>query len=106
MPPKGKKKKNPLNDFYFFMQDMKKVLRREGQDWETMEDLVALCHPRWKLLPEHDKARLVHIQYFVPLKKFLTLKYIGINNEQKIIRNKRDKIFKHVLIHKAEVCYK
>ena len=57
MPPKGKKKKNPLNDFYFFMQDMKKVLRREGQDWETMEDLVALCHPRWKLLPEHDKAR-------------------------------------------------
>jgi len=57
MPPKGKKKKNPLNDFYFFMQDMKKVLRREGQDWETMEDLVALCHPRWRLLPEHDKAR-------------------------------------------------
>lgn len=57
MPPKGKKKKNPLNDFYFFMQDMKKVLRREGEDWETMDDLVALCHPRWKLLPDHDKAR-------------------------------------------------
>ena len=36
---------------------MKKVLRREGEDWETMDDLVALCHPRWKLLPDHDKAR-------------------------------------------------
>ena len=57
MPPKGKKKKNPLNDFYFFMQDMKKVFRREGQDWKDMDELVALCHPRWKLLPEQDKAR-------------------------------------------------
>merc|ERR1711963_237888 len=36
---------------------MKKLLRREGHDWQTPDELVALCHPRWKLLPDHDKAR-------------------------------------------------
>ena len=57
MPPKKNRKKNVKNDFSFFMDDMKKVLRREGHDWQTPDELVALCHPRWKLLPDHDKAR-------------------------------------------------
>ena len=54
-----KKKKNVCNDFWFYMQDQKKVLRREGRTWETMEDLATLCHQRWRLVPDNDKARLV-----------------------------------------------
>ena len=54
-----KKKKNVYNDFYFFMQDQKKVLRREGRGWETMEDLAAICAGRWRLVPDGDKARWV-----------------------------------------------
>ena len=69
MPPKGKKKKNPLNDFYFFMQDMKKVFRREGQDWKDMDELVALCHPRlgFKIrLPEYPLPKYPLPKYQLP----------------------------------------
>ena len=52
-----KKKKNVYNDYYFFMQDQKKVLRREGRGWDTMEDLAALCASRWRLATDSDKAR-------------------------------------------------
>ena len=52
-----KKKKNVYNDFYFFMQDQKKVLRREGRGWDTMDDLAAICHSRWRQVPDSDKAR-------------------------------------------------
>ena len=54
-----KKKKNVYNDFYFYMQDQKKVLRREGRGWDTMDDLAALCATRWKHVTDNDKARLV-----------------------------------------------
>jgi len=52
-----KKKKNAYNDFYFFMQEQKKVLRREGRSWDNMDDLAAICHSRWRLVPDNDKAR-------------------------------------------------
>ena len=52
-----KKKKNVHNDFYFFMEEQKKVLRREGRPWDTMKELSDICHPRWKILPDNDKAR-------------------------------------------------
>lgn len=52
-----KKKKNPKNDFYFFMQDQKKVFQREGRAWNNMEELVAMCHPLFKQLGEADKQR-------------------------------------------------
>ena len=51
-----KKKKQPYNDFYFFMQDQKKELARQGRHYDTMEDLAALCHGRWKNLSDRDKA--------------------------------------------------
>lgn len=53
----GPKKKNPHNDFYFFMQDQKKNLRREGYEWNSMDELVSICSPRWKHLPDQDKSR-------------------------------------------------
>ena len=55
-----KKKKNAYNDFYFFMQEQKKVLRREGRSWDNMDDLAAICHSRWRLVPDNDKARYVY----------------------------------------------
>ena len=55
-----KKKKNVYNDFYFFMQDQKKILRREGRGWDTMEDLAEICHSRWRQVPDNDKARYVY----------------------------------------------
>ena len=55
-----KKKKNAYNDFYFFMQEQKKVLRREGRSWDNMDDLAAICHSRWRLVPDNDKARYAY----------------------------------------------
>jgi hypothetical protein len=56
------KKKNQKNDFYFFMQDQKNVLRTENVKWDTMDDLVARCQPRWNLLSDKDKARYLILQ--------------------------------------------
>ena len=57
MPPKKKKNKNTHNEFYYFMQDQKKILKVENIHWDTMDDLVAICHPRWKILGETEKAK-------------------------------------------------
>lgn len=56
-PKKNKKRNNPRNDFYFFMQDQKKVFMAEGRPWDSMEELVALCSPRWAQLPDTDRQR-------------------------------------------------
>jgi len=57
MPPKKKKNKNTHNEFYYFMQDQKKILKVENIHWDTMDDLVAICHPRWKILGEAEKSK-------------------------------------------------
>ena len=51
-------KKAAKNDFWYFLQDQKNVLRREGHVWNNMDDLVAICSPRWKQVPERERARL------------------------------------------------
>lgn len=53
MPPK---KKQIYNDFFFFMQDQKAILRQEGRTWKDMPELVALCSPKWKLVSEAERA--------------------------------------------------
>jgi len=55
MPPK--KKKATHNEFYYFMQDQKVVLKSQNVYWDSMDELVAICHPRWKDLPDQEKAK-------------------------------------------------
>ncbi len=52
-------KKAPKNDFWYFMQDQKSVLRRQGYEWNTMDELVTLCSPRWKQTSDRDRARFL-----------------------------------------------
>lgn len=53
----NKKKKAPHNDFYFFMQDQKNVLRQEGVEWANMQELATLCSPKWQAITDKDKAK-------------------------------------------------
>ncbi len=52
-------KKAPKNDFWYFMQDQKSVLRRQGYEWNTMDELVTLCSPRWRQTSDRDRARFL-----------------------------------------------
>nr|XP_022328465.1 protein maelstrom homolog isoform X2 [Crassostrea virginica] len=50
-------KKPARNAFYFFMKDLEPVLKKEGRVFPNgMQDIVPIAHPRWKDLPEKDKA--------------------------------------------------
>lgn len=50
-------KKPARNAFYFFMKDIEPALRKEGRVFPNgVQDLVPIAHPRWKALPEKDKA--------------------------------------------------
>ncbi|XP_052778388.1 protein maelstrom homolog [Mya arenaria] len=52
-----KSKKPVRNAFYFFMKELEPQLRREGRVLNGMQDVVPIAHPRWKQLPEKEKAR-------------------------------------------------
>lgn len=43
------------------MQDQKKILPTEGIYWESMDELVSICHPRWKSLSDDAKAKYKEI---------------------------------------------
>ncbi|TRY63896.1 hypothetical protein TCAL_07261 [Tigriopus californicus] len=58
----GPKKKQIYNDFFFFMQDQKAILREEGRTWKDMPELVAICGPKWQLIFDSTGRSLVSIE--------------------------------------------
>lgn len=46
------------NGFYFYMIELMPQLQREGRVFTNgMADVVLVAHPRWKILPAHEKQR-------------------------------------------------
>ncbi|XP_063959615.1 protein maelstrom homolog [Lytechinus pictus] len=50
MPPKKKPKKQ-YNGFYMFMLEKQEEMRLEGRK-VSMQDMVPIAHPEWRMLPE------------------------------------------------------
>ena len=117
-----KKKKNVYNDFYFFMQDQKKVLRREGRGWDTMDDLASISASRWRQVPDSDKARLVYndiyaikvgqkfnflndiINHIRNLFNLCHFNFTGTKIWLKTIKSRNVKTYLTNSMHKGEVC--
>lgn len=56
MGPKQNKPK-PKNDYYFFMEEQKKVLQAQGIKYRGMKELADLCGPKWRQLGEAERSR-------------------------------------------------
>lgn len=52
-----KRKKQIRNDFYFFMQDQKTRLMREGRGNLPMDEVAEICHPLWTQMDGKERER-------------------------------------------------
>lgn len=79
------------------MQDQKKVLQLENVYWNSMEELVGICHPRWKNLSDVDKARYFRFQFDQMAQKPFYSK--GIKTLPKLLNKQQESLWMTSLIH-------
>ena len=56
MGPK-RKNNNARNAYWYYVQDQKKELQRQGIRWQNNNELFEMCNASWNSLPANQKAR-------------------------------------------------